>query len=745
MIDEDVVVTAFTLDNNLNQMRLNRKRSRHALNHLWMISPRIDYAINQNNTLVVRFNHTNNSQIGGVGGFNLIDQETQAFQKNNTVQITETAILGTKAVDETSFQFRDNHNNQTGVGNSAIPGIDVVSAVSLGGAPFSRNYNDALGYELRNFVTLAEGKHAVKIGFRIRQNNQANYSTSNFNGSYIFSAPPPGTALPACFAGSGITDPTSLDIYQQTEVLLGQGVPISTVLAEGCGPSQLKLSSGIPLQKVRQFDFSGYVQDDWRFATNLTINAGIRYETQNNIQDHTDFAPRVGFAWAPGARGNRQAKSVIRGGFGFFYTRFNRETIRPELLPFQRRRPDELHHLGRHSERCLGACSVSGVAINGAAAGTESGALSDFIRLPRAIHDAVGDRHRSSAAARTAGVVQFRGYARRAYLIQRGSPHLCGPLPGSTIDDLLPGVRPNPAEGDIYQYESSGLFKQSQLIFSANSRINSRFSLQGNYVYGHAHTNANGLPMNQYADDLDWGRAPYDIRHRMVLTGNVGLPLKITASPFVTYNTGAPFNITTGEQFEGDGIFNARPAFATSSTAHPIATRWGVFDPNPVAGETIIPYDYGEGPGQFSVNLRVSRTWGWGERAAGPQPRGGGGGGGGRGPGGGGRGPGGGFGGFGGGGRGGQRPGGGFGGGGNSKRYNLTFTASARNAFNHVNLAPPNGTLTSPFFGESTAINTVAAVVEAAVAAVVSAAAMARPETAKSNCSCASRSGDLVR
>jgi hypothetical protein len=63
--------------------------------------------------------------------------------------------------------------------------------------------------------------------------------------------------------------------------------------------------------------------------------------------------------------------------------------------------------------------------------------------------------------------------------------------------------------------------------------------------------------------------------------------------------------------------------------------------------------------------------------------------------GGGGRGGGGGFGGGGGG------PFGGFGGGSTGKKYNLTATISARNAFNHVNYSSPVGTLNSPFFGES--------------------------------------------
>jgi len=180
------------------------------------------------------------------------------------------------------------------------------------------------------------------------------------------------------------------------------------------------------------------------------------------------------------------------------------------------------------------------------------------------------------------------------------------------------------------------------------------------------------------------------------------LPFRLMAAPFITMSSGAPFNITTGSAFNGSGIFNARPAFATSASnpKNVYSTRWGVFDASPLPGETIIPYNYGEGPGQFTVNIRLSRTWGWGEKRSGAT---GGGFGGPGGPGGfgGPRGGGPGGGGFSGGMRGMM---GGFGGGNTGKRYNLTFTISARNALNHVNFGPPNGVLVSPFFGTSTTL-----------------------------------------
>src|SRR6185437_2851909 len=132
---------------------------------------------------------------------------------------------------------------------------------------------------------------------------------------------------------------------------------------------------------------------------------------------------------------------------------------------------------------------------------------------------------------------------------------------------------------------------------------------------------------------------------------------------------GAPFNITTGQPFNGDNISNARPALSMACAAGGTLpstirnTRLGCFNTAPGLNDTIIPVNYGDGPANFSVNLRISRTWGWGERAGAARPNAGQGGGnfgGGRG------GPRGGFGGGrGGGGRGGF---GGFGGGNTGKR-----------------------------------------------------------------------------
>jgi hypothetical protein len=284
------------------------------------------------------------------------------------------------------------------------------------------------------------------------------------------------------------------------------------------------------------------------------------------------------------------------------------------------------------------------------------------------------------------------------------------PLPGTyPPGDPSVGQLPYPNSGNIYQYESAGLFNQNQLISNFNLRMGTKLMLFGVYTLGYARSNTGGVsssPMNPYDVEEDYGRAAFDVRHRVFVGGTWTLPRGFGISPFVVANSGAPFNITLGQDVYGTGIFNARPAFAGPGTNVSKATPWGTFDTStsPAPGETIIPPNYGTGPGQFTVNLRVGKTFGFGKKPEGPSSSRGQGGGPGGGPGG--RGGGGGFG----PGLGGRGLGGGGGGGGffgpasTNTRYSLTFSVNARNIFNNVNLGTPIGALTSPGFGRSNSL-----------------------------------------
>jgi hypothetical protein len=69
------------------------------------------------------------------------------------------------------------------------------------------------------------------------------------------------------------------------------------------------------------------VQDDWKVRPNVTLSGGLRFETQNAIHDHADWGPRLSFAWGLGGGGKTAPKTVLRGGFGLFYTRFSQSLV----------------------------------------------------------------------------------------------------------------------------------------------------------------------------------------------------------------------------------------------------------------------------------------------------------------------------------------------------------------------------------------------------------------------------------
>ncbi len=182
------------------------------------------------------------------------------------------------------------------------------------------------------------------------------------------------------------------------------------------------------------------------------------------------------------------------------------------------------------------------------------------------------------------------------------------------------------------------------------------------------------------------------MRQRFVLGGSLTVPGGIRVSPFVLVSSGRPYNITIGDDLNRDSLFTDRPAFASApDQPGAVATPYGLLDPTPRPGESIIPRNLGIGPGLVIVNLRVSKTFPiGGKRGDGPTPP--------RDGGGGGRGPGG-RGGVGGGGRGGGDGGRGGGEGGRG----LTLSVSAQNLLNHTNPGAPVGNLSSPFFGQSLA------------------------------------------
>jgi hypothetical protein len=59
-----------------------------------------------------------------------------------------------------------------------------------------------------------------------------------------------------------------------------------------------------------------YGMDTWKLTKSLTINYGLRWDYDSEFKDKTEFAPRLGFAWAI------NPKTVLRASWGIFYDQF---------------------------------------------------------------------------------------------------------------------------------------------------------------------------------------------------------------------------------------------------------------------------------------------------------------------------------------------------------------------------------------------------------------------------------------
>jgi hypothetical protein len=654
-INEVAVVNAQVLDSNFQPTAFNASvpnpRTRTNL------SPRLDYQVSPNNTLTARYQYFHDTQDNaGVGGFALPSTGYNTSSSENTLQISDTQILGAKAVNETRFEY-ERESSQRAPLSTAL-GISVPGDFTGGGSSSGAQTDHQDHYELQNYTSVSLGKHFVKFGGRLRTTHEVNASSAGFNGTYIFP-----------------------DLTTYSNAL--QGLPNST-------PSQFSInattSGKVPTVDATVVDAGLYVQDDFRLRHNLTLSGGLRFETQNAIHDHGDFAPRIGLAWGIGGGGKNAAKTVLRAGYGLFYDRFGEELVldanrmngvtqqqyfvsAPDFFPLL---PD-LSSLTPQTQTIY--------------------QISPSLHSPYIMQSAASlERQVTKIANVTVSYLNSRG------VHQFVSLNINAPAPGTPGSS---GPPPFPDKGPIYRYSSDGVFRQNQLIANFNTRAGTKLSLFGYYSLNYANSDTSGassFPSNQYDLGADYGRASSDTRHRLFVGGTIGLPYAFRVSPFMIFNSGSPYNVTVGQDLNNDSVFNDRPAFATTNDPKCVSlTAVCHYNPSPTASDVLVPINYLTGPARFTLNLRLAKTFGFGPEkgksadagaSAGGPP--GGMGGGGRGPGGGG--------GF---GRGG--PGGGMGAA-TTRRYSLTFSINARNLLNRVNAATPVGNLGSNFFGQSVAL-----------------------------------------
>lgn len=633
-LDDQALVNAAILDSSCVRLPVNQNWATPTTRV--SISPRLDYQATANVVLQARYAFTRTANDGvGVGQFNLPVTGTNARGDNHSAQLTATWVVNPALVNDSRFQFTRTETSTSGTNDGPV--INVAGAFTGGAAATHNTFTDQNVYEFQNYTTFTHGTQLIRFGARLRGTVQDTGTDQNFNGTFYFA---------------------SLTAYGETIKGLAAGLSWPQILANGGGAFQYSVVTGTPLASTGVMDFEPFLQDDWRVRPNVTISMGIRYEIQNQIADKSDFTPRAGVAWGVGKqKGTQTPQFVVRAGFGTFFDRF----AIAQLLNAERFNGiNQRRYIIENPSFFL--TDTPSIAQLAAGQPVTSYRIDPNMVAPRAYETMVAVERAWSKAVTSAVT----------YVVARGVHELRtrdinAPLPGTyVLGDPASGVFPMGNANPIYQYESSGLFKQTQLVGSVNIRMNPKINLIGYYMWARASTDTDGVntfPANSFDTSNEWGRSLYEVRSRVYLTGSVELPHGIRLSPSIYYYSPMPYNITIGEDVNGDGQNSDRPSYATKNDnpAYVVQTPYGALNLRPLPGETIIPRNLGNSFDNFSINLRTSRSWGFGETPKGP----------------------------------------------GTKRYQVTLSVEARNLLNRVNSGSPVGVLTSPLFGEAQGLSPV--------------------------------------
>jgi hypothetical protein len=590
---------------------------------------RMDRQLTPTNLLTGRyeFNQVNQTNGGLAAPLTLASQAFDSGFTTQTLRLSDTQSVGSHFISDAHLQYIRSRQRQDAL--SSAPSLLVEGAFNGGSNPQQSLRDNQDNFEFQESISIDRGTHYLRFGARYRLTRDANLSTANYNGQYTFS---------------------SIDSYIANQ------------------PSLYSQTVGQRSFSVLTGDLGAWAEDEWHAADNLTLDLGLRLESQSALPDHLDLAPRFGAAWAIHRKKQSTPFITLRPGVGLFYNRFAAANILTTVR--QNGVSQQTFELSNPCYDPSGAPPTTGACP----------ALSALSPTPYRIDPNFKAEYGWLAGVSVEKIIPRFGTVSVRYLAIRGvhqsdSLNINAPLPG-TFNPAVPGsgVRPLGGSQNIYEFASNGISKAQILAFNSRLNLTKRANVFVSYNFNHQNQDVIGattFASNSYNVSQDYGRAPLP-RQQFFTGGTLQLPVGISLNAFASVAGGIPFNITTGTDLNGDTLYNDRPAFATHPTAASVlyATRYGTLDANPQTGEKIVPMNYGNSPSFYFLDLSASRSFQIGPRPAAPvaapgaktaPPP--------------------------------DRP------------YAITFTVDAYNVLNAHNPGQPVGVLSSTYFGQSVSLN----------------------------------------
>jgi hypothetical protein len=537
----------------------------------FLFDGRLDHRLTPDQTLMFRFNvdrfYDDNPQ-DAVGGTSAPSVARKYSRASWSTQGNLTSVLSPHVLNELRIAYL--HGDP--VTKWEAQNLSTVYT-RAGAVPFTvgqSRLSDLWGHQLQFADTLSwsKGNHYLRFGGSIVRH------TSGGTGSE------PGTAVLGTFTFKAATT-----------------LPLGQLTLNDVQNYTQPINFGVSSYDLGQWLLTGFVQDDWKIHSNLTLNLGLRYDRQTITDANADFAPRIGFAWHPGG----DARTAIRGGYGMYYTQIQSNLIASYLV-------NGLDGLTTYTAvagqtgfpTCLTCVPVNVDPTTVPASElpardiTIQAGRRDFYRaqfaryglnfdlLPFYPDRLVNPRSQvltiGGEREVTKGIFLGADYVHQHLSNIARTVDLNAP---SVFDRTAPGqlrtvaaanaTRPIlPVNGGVRQVNvlmNLGVADYNGLQTSFSYRGNSKMYASVSYTLSKAtntsEPDGNGINPNQSIinrlGEEERGPSLLDQRHRAVMMFNYRFPWQFTAGSMAILASSRPFNATTGIDNNGDGLTNDRP------------------------------------------------------------------------------------------------------------------------------------------------------------------------------------------
>ena len=536
---------------------------------------KVDHQFSGADQLSVRyaFYNVSSENARGAGQLSAPSGSTGVDNVDQSVAVSNVLSLSTNTVNETRVQIArgDLEAYSTDLVGPQVTITGVATFGTFGSSP-TRRQNTL--FQAVNNLSHRAGAHALRAGVDFLYNDDRITFLRSFRGAYTFSN------LANFLAGN-------YSGYAQT--------------------------FGNPVVDQTNPNVGFYVQDEWRAASRLTVNAGVRYDLQFMQSVNTDtnnVSPRVGFAWTP----TESQDTVVRGGVGVFFDR----------VPL-RATANALFAAGNTLDLAqLRQPQVSGILPAQTGAPVFPNILSDRLASTTLVAIQTMDRNLQNAYSKQANLEIERSLG-GSRVVSVGYQYFKGEKLLMSINQNVPtcvaagtnnGCRPVSTYANNNDYRGVGSSNYHGLHLTFLQRPSAWSSIRATYTLSKSMNNLGeaffSAPIDPTDVMKDWGRSDNDQRHRVVVSGSIKSPSApattlwqhlshgFQVSSMLQYYSALPFNIVSGvNSLQGTA---GRPfADGTVATAN--------FD---VRTARMIPRNAGVGNDFFTMSLRASRVFGLG-------------------------------------------------------------------------------------------------------------------------------------